>query len=134
MQGLVGFRRFIDLPQRLCKCSNVVNSPLSPHWYFKVDEHTRCDCGSEFIGSCGEYFFCNATRYLCFKVYGTNSKHVVWRESGHSLCALDLILTARRQCIIDELRYLYDKLRIVECHLGKDCIRHIILNLNIYDG
>ncbi len=117
------FNRFINAPIDRCKCQTLNIS--MEHWYFKVEEHTRCTCGHEFMGTNGEYFFCGARQCLYFKIPGD---YINWRESGHSSCAMSLILTNCRRIVIDEVRCLYDKLQIIEAHLSKDCIRYIVLS------
>ncbi len=47
--------------------------------------------------------------------------------SGHNGCINHLADKYRKQFLIDEIRELYNKLRIIEPELTADCIRYIVL-------
>ncbi len=113
MTEINNFKRYI--PKKVPLCCNIIEG----HWTFSVNEHISCICRKRFDGANIEYYFCENNLGLFYDI--------TWRVSVHNKCPKNILLSKRREAIIDEIRCLYNKLRIVEDDLTTDCIRYIIL-------
>lgn len=115
MDHITKFRRDRFKTSRGC-CNNKTD-----HWYFKTIQHSLCDCGTNYsFGPC-EYWFCRNT--LSMGIDPT-----IRTLSLHNDCSKSTILEMRKVVMIDEVRCLYNKLRIIEPELTADCIRYITLS------
>ncbi len=93
------------------------------HWCVTVGPGMLCECNLQITPYKSWYIYCNnkPSLYLCYN--NVNG----WCQSSHSLCSQQLIKKHRNAFIIDEIRELYNKLRLIEHELTTDCIRYIIL-------
>ncbi len=114
MTEIGNFERYI--PTKIPLCCNIIEG----HWTFIADDHTTCDCTKPFTREAYmNYYFCeNSFELRCWNIGNVSS---------HNKCSKNILLSKRKEVIIDEIRCLYNKLRIIENDITTDCIRYIIL-------
>lgn len=113
MGEIMNFRRYFG--ESVPKCCSTNNH----HWQFDVDRAARCECGVVFTCNISHnYVFCSNSH----KIFCLTSN--ILGSSCHMKCPKNNIIKQCNRIIAEEIRCLYDKLRIITNYINSDCIRH----------
>lgn len=116
MKTISNFKRFTPItPIDCCNTKKGI-------WVYNVFDFESCRCG--FRLGCDRYIYCELCRTLYF-TYADTPQTLI--RSSHNYCNCNVMSDHRKEFLIDEARYMYDKLRIIESILTKDVIRYITL-------
>jgi hypothetical protein len=101
----------------LCKCTTG-----NDHYYITFDIDFICKCGGSYIFRKNGYMKCMETNMLFLNNHG-----LFGELSSHSTCEIVYNDLSIRRAVYEFIaKETYSRIRLLECYINSDIIRHII--------
>ena len=125
MEAISTFKRCVDIRilQRVCDYI-----PDHTYWRIQFNKQENCICGKDYKSYNNiTYLYCKNTGNLYYN-YHNSYLCDIWTKSPHH-CGHPLLVKKYTGIMLEDIKAIYDKLRLIENLIGSDPITHITLCL-----